>query len=131
MDYTFSKIRDEFGNKLIGNGFMRRMICKTLLFFPDNIVKKITEKVWFVSSFDDGWAFAIRGDELEKDEALVFLSDELLKEDERQIVFTIAHEIGHIILGHRNSIGKAQTPREVRKQEREADEFAEKYLQLH
>jgi hypothetical protein len=31
-------------------------------------------------------------------------------------------------LGHRNSIGKVQSKAEVRKQEKEADEFAIKFL---
>jgi Zn-dependent peptidase ImmA (M78 family) len=35
--------------------------------------------------------------------------------------------VGHVVLGHRNSIGKVQTKREVRKQEKEADEFASRF----
>lgn len=129
MNYTFTKIRQKFGGKLIGSGKMKQMVCSTLLIFPEDIIKKVTQKVWFISSFDDGWAFALRGDELKKDEALIFLSDELLKEKERQIRFTIAHEIGHVILGHRNSIGRKQTSTEIARQEKEADKFVKKYLQ--
>lgn len=129
MSYSFSKVREEFGGKLVGTGFMKRMVCRTLLIFPDEIIKRVTKKVWFISSFDDGWAFALRGDELKSDEAMIFLSDELLKENEKQITFTIAHEIGHIILDHRNSIGKLQIQKEISKQEKDADNFAKKYLQ--
>lgn len=106
------------------------MVCETLLIFPNEIIKYITSHCWFVGSFEDGWAFVLRGDELKEDESLIFLSDELLKENEKQIKYTIAHEVAHIILGHRNSIGKPQSKSEVRKQEKEADEFALYYLSL-
>lgn len=50
--------------------------------------------------------------------------------------FTIAHEIGHVVLRHRNSIGYEpndstaykQSRGEVHKQEQEADKFAERLL---
>ena len=66
--------------------------------------------------------------EIKKDEYIIFLSDELLRESEEQIRYTIAHEIGHVILGHRNSIGKVQSKKEVEKQERQAREFVIKHL---
>lgn len=107
---------------------MKQIVTKTLSVFPEGIIDFITQKVWFVSSFEDGWAFTLRGDELKKDEYLVFLSDELLGSDEKQIMWTIAHEIGHVVLGHRNSIGEIQTKPEIKKQEAEADRFASKYI---
>lgn len=107
---------------------MKKLVLQTLEFFPQTIIDFITSHVWFVSSFEDGWAFTLRGDELKKDEYLIFLSDELLREDESQIMWTIAHEIGHVMLGHRNSIGTSQTKAEIKRQESEADEFAKKYL---
>jgi hypothetical protein len=122
------KIEISFGHKLIGTSVMKKMVIKTLGFFPENIIKFVTRNVWFVSSFEDGWAFTLRGNELKRSEYLIFLSDELLREDEKQIMWTIAHEIGHVILGHRNSIGKTQSKSEVKKQEKEADEFAKEYL---
>ncbi len=48
--------------------------------------------------------------------------------DEEQIRYTIAHEIGHVLLGHRNSIIEKQSKAEISNQEREADEFARKYI---
>ena len=65
-----------------------------------------------------------------KDEYVIFLSDELLKEPAAQIHYTIAHEIGHVILGHKNSIGRLQSKSEIRKQEKEAHNFVKKYLLL-
>jgi Zn-dependent peptidase ImmA (M78 family) len=43
-------------------------------------------------------------------------------------MWTIAHEIGHILLELKNGIGKGQLKSEIRKQEREADEFARRVL---
>ena len=110
---------------------MKKMVIKTLKFFPVEIVDFVTKNCWIVSSFEDGWAFTLRGDELKRNEYLIFLSDELLRENESQIIWTIAHEIGHVILDHRNSIGEVQSKSEIRKQEKEADEFVKKYLILH
>jgi len=107
---------------------MKKIVIKTLLYFPPEIIERITKTTWFVGSFTDGWAFTLRGDELKKDEHLIFLADELMEESEEQIVWTIAHEVGHVVLGHKNSIGKIQTKAEVRKQEKEADLFARKYV---
>ena len=121
--------KKSFGHRLQGNTYMKKMVLKTLQFFPDEITNFITQKVWFISSFEDGWAFTLRGDELKKDEYLIFLSDELLNQNEGQIIWTIAHEMGHVVLGHKNSIGKVQTKSEIRNQEQEADEFAKKYLE--
>ncbi len=104
------------------------MVCQTLLIFPSRIINYVTKHCWFVGSFEDGWGFTLRGKELGKDECLIFLSDELLGEDEEQIRYTIVHEIGHVVLGHRNSILEVQTKAEVRKQERQAHEFAEYFL---
>jgi len=107
---------------------MKKMVFKTLKFFPQEITDHVAKNCWFVGSFEDGWAFTLRGDELKKNECLIFLSDELLKEDEGQIIWTIAHEIGHVILGHRNSIGEVQSKSEIKKQEKEADGFVRKYI---
>lgn len=125
-----SDLKSKFGHRLQGNKFMKSIVLKTLSYFPQDIIDYVASHVWFVSSFEDGWAFTLRGDELKKDEHLVFLSDELLKENPGQISWTIAHELGHVILGHRNSIGKVQTKKEIQKQEKEADQFAKRYLKL-
>ncbi|CAN5346544.1 hypothetical protein BH10PAT1_BH10PAT1_7920 [soil metagenome] len=109
---------------------MKQMVLQTLTYFPIDIVEFVTSNCWFVSSFEDGWAFTLRGDELKKNEYLIFLSDELLREDEKQITWTIAHEIGHVILGHKNSIEEIQNKSEIKKQESEADAFAKEYLKL-
>lgn len=86
----------------------------------------ITKKCWFFASFDDAWAFVFTGNDL-KNQHLIFLSDELWRQNGEDIYHTIMHEIGHIVLGHRNSTFVHQTKQEIRRQEKEADEFAKKY----
>jgi Zn-dependent peptidase ImmA (M78 family) len=75
---------------------------------------------------EDAYGFTFTGNDL-KNQHLIFLSDELLNQGEEQIHHTIAHEIGHVILGHRNSTLIKQEKSEITQQERKADEFARKY----
>ncbi len=104
------------------------MVVEALRLLPEKIADFIVKHVWFIGSFEDGWAFTLRSDELKRGESVIFLSDELLTQSEFQIQHTILHEIGHVVLGHRNSIGKIQSKSEIKKQEKDADEFAKRYL---
>lgn len=106
---------------------MKLFVCRTLSIMPEHIIDFVTEKCWFVGSFEDAWAFAFTGNDL-KDQHLIFLSDELMQQSEQQISYSIAHEIGHIILQHRNSVLVPQTKEEIRIQEKDANEFAKKYF---
>ena len=121
-------VQKAFGYKLIGTKFMKKVVADATLMLPDNIAYFVTKHMWFVSSFTDGYAFTLRRDDLKKGEYLVFLSDELLGRPTWRIKFSILHEIGHAYLGHKNSIGVPQSKREVGRQEKEADEFAKKYM---
>lgn len=107
---------------------MKYFVADAVSRLPQKIGEKVIGHCWFVSSFEDSWAFALRDEDLSKGDCIIFLSDELLAEDAEQIRWTIMHEIGHFILGHRNSILIPQTKSEIRKQEREADKFAEEVL---
>lgn len=49
-------------------------------------------------------------------------------QDVSKIHYSIAHETGHVILRHRNSILEKQRKKEIKRQEKEADNFAKKYL---
>jgi Zn-dependent protease with chaperone function len=122
-------IKKALGHKLIGSSFMKRVVCQTILLLPSDLINFVTKNVWFVGSFIDGWAFTLKASELGKGEYLIFLSDELIEAGESDMRYTILHEIGHVILGHRNSIGEIQSKKEVRLQERQADEFARKLIQ--
>ncbi len=128
MKWTIQKIRRALNGKLIGNLSMREMVCKTLLYLPTDIIEYVCNKVWFISSPEDAWAFTFKGSEI-RDKYLIFISDELLRQNQQQIQYSILHEIGHVILKHRNSIGYEQTQSEIKLQETEADRFAKKYTQ--
>lgn len=106
---------------------METMVCKSILLLPDEIIGRVCKTVWFISSPEEAWAMTFRGEEL-KERHLVFLSDELFLQSEEQITYTILHEIGHVMLNHRNSIGITQTESEIQRQEKEADAFARMYL---
>ncbi len=93
---------------------------------PEEIISFVTRTCWFMGSFEEAWAFTFTGNEL-KDQHLVFLSDKLFTQDDSQIHWTIAHEIGHVYLGHRNSVLVKQSKKEIEKQEKEADEFVKKF----
>ena len=117
----------EFGGKLVGRTVMKHHVCEVLARMDAEIIDHITSTCWFFSSMEDAWAFTILGNELQG-QHIVLLSDELLVQPHTQIQYTIAHEIGHIMLGHRNSILGIQTKTEIRKQEKEADAFAKKFV---
>jgi len=106
---------------------MKFYVCETLSYMPRNILKQITANCWFMSTLDDAWAFTFTGNDL-KDQHLIFLSDDLLHQNPAQIRYSIAHEIGHVILGHRNSVLERQTKQKIRKQEKEADLFARQFI---
>lgn len=121
------KVRRALDGRLVGNLYMREIVCRTLLALPDEIIKYVCARVWFMSSPEDAWAFTFRGSEI-KNRSLIFISDELLRQEEDQIKYTILHEIGHVVLNHRNSIGFNQTETEIKQQEIDADRFANSYL---
>ncbi len=127
MDGDAYNIRKAFGYKLIGTNFMKKIVSKTLSALPEKYVLFVTKYCWFVSTLSDSWAFTLKQNDLKKGEYLIFLSDELLNQSSEQIRYTILHEVGHVILGHRNSIGQIQSKVEIRRQEEEADKFAKEY----
>lgn len=128
MSWTVVSIRKALGGKLIGTLRMRELVCQALLYLPDEVIEQVCKGVWFISSQEDAWAFTFRGSDI-REAHLVFLSDELLSENTDQIIYTILHEVGHIVLNHRNSLGGYnQTEEEVRQQEIEADNFVQQYF---
>lgn len=123
MGLSLAQIRERLGGRLVGKEAMKRSVIKAIQKLPDKFQEIAIKKVWFVSSFDDAWGFVLTGEELQG-KHLIFLSDELFSEDSDQIDYTILHEIGHVVLNHRNAILESQTTTEVQKQEAEADAFA-------
>lgn len=127
MNRNVKRIYYGFKGKLVGSFQMKTYVCESLAKMPEDIIEFITKDCWFIGSTEDAWAFTFTGNDL-KDQHLIFLSDELLMQDDQQIHYSIAHEIGHVVLNHRNSILVKQSKKEIQKQEREADEFARKYI---
>ena len=124
-----SQLIHTFGGKLVGDNQTKRLVCETLLLMPPKVIGYVTKNCWFLSSTTDAWAYTFHGQDI-PGQHLIFLSDELLKQHKKQIQYTIAHEVGHVILGHRNSVNYRQTRREIQKQEKEADKFAKNYVKL-
>lgn len=127
MKLDLQEIFNLFGGKLVGNKKMQKHVCEVLSKMPREVIEFITKNCWFMASMEDAWAFTFTGNDL-KDQHLIFLSDELLNQKIEQIHYSIAHEIGHVILEHRNSTFIKQSKQEVERQEEEADDFARKFL---
>ncbi len=127
MEEKLAAIYSAFDGKLVGNRQMKQFVCETVANMPQDIISFVTENCWFLSSMEDAWAFTFTGNDL-ANQHLIFLSDELLHQNVAQIHYSIAHEIGHVFLGHKNAILVRQTKNEIKKQEAEADEFALKYI---
>lgn len=115
-----------FAGKLVGTPKMKVFVCETLSKMSADIISFVTRHCWFLSSMEDAWAFTFTGNDV-ANQHLIFLSDELFQQHPSQIFFTIAHEIGHVILKHRNSTIEKQPTREIRLQERAADLFANQF----
>jgi len=123
---TADEIKHLFAGKVIGSKKIQSYVYHALSLFPDILAEKIATTTWFMGSMDDAYAYAFTGNDL-KNQHLIFLSDDLFHQSNNQIYFTVAHEIGHIILGHRNSVHYKQSKEEISQQEKEADEFAHQY----
>lgn len=62
-----SRVKKNFKYRLIGTKYMKKMVISTLSVFPDEIIDKVSECCWFISSFEDGWAFVLRGKDIKKE----------------------------------------------------------------
>lgn len=127
LSEPFATIFEKFDGRIVGTDDTKRLIVETIALLPDEIIDFVTKNCWFLSSMDDAWAFTFTGNDL-KDQHLIFLSDDLLSQSIEQIAHTIIHEVGHVMLGHKNAILAHQSKDEVRKQEYEADDFARQYI---
>lgn len=124
---TTQQIKQAFGGKVVGTESTKNLVAQAVNKLSVDQIKYLTNHVWVFSTPDDAWAYAFHGNDL-KDKHLIYLSDELLQEPASQIQYTILHELGHILLGHRNSINFKQGRSEISQQEFEADQFAKSHL---
>ena len=128
MNAHLYEIQLAFKGKLVGKKKMKRHVAEVLALMPQDIIDYITENIWFVTSFDDAWAFAFTGNDFQN-KHVIFLSDELLYQSPQQIHWTIAHEIGHVMLGHKNRFSEKFSKKKVEEQEEAADDFARHYVE--
>ena len=112
---------------ILGSKYAHKIILQTLSHFPKEIIDFVAKNVTFISSFDDATAYTLQKSDI-KSKYVIVVSDELLTQDEKQIIYTLAHEIGHTVLGHRNAFYKPQTKQAIKKQEKEASEFARRVI---
>lgn len=124
MNQDLDSIKKAFGNKLQGDEDMKNHVASVVSLLNVDVRNYITSHCWFLSSTKEAWAFTFAARDLDSRDYLIFLGDELLQDDESQIHFTIAHEIGHVVLKHRNGFSKLQSYEEISVQEHEADTFA-------
>lgn len=122
MKKNIRSILYAFNGKLVGTNRMKKYVCEVVSLMEDEAVDFITSRCWFFGSMDDALAFTFTGNDL-KDQHLIFLSDELFFHDQRQIKMTIAHEIGHVIMKHRNSVFKKQSKREIKNRRKKPTTF--------
>ena len=127
MNKKQREIFEAFEGKLVGRNTMKKAVCEVVSRMPDEISDYMTSNCWFISSFPDAYAFTFTGNDL-KEQHLIFLSDELFFQEKETTYYTVAHEIGHVVLGHRNSVTVRQSKEEIKRQEKEADQFARKYI---
>src|SRR5512146_1046550 len=120
---SIDEIRSLFGGKLVGKKDLKQYVCEVVATLPEDLQAYITEYVWFVGSMDDAWGYTFTGDDL-ADQHLIFLGDDLFRQSEEQIQWSILHEIGHVVLGHKNNIFVKQDKKAIHLQEEEADHFA-------
>src|SRR3989338_11181625 len=123
------KILKDFNTRLVGDEETKKIICETLLVFPKEVIDFVVKNVWFVSAFDDAWSFTLDSEEL-CGRTIVFLSDDLLRHSKERVTYSVAHEIAHIMLGHKNPYNAKLPQTTEKKFETGADEFAKYYLDL-
>lgn len=116
-----------FKGKLVGKKIMKQHVAEVLSLMPEEVITFVTENVWFVTSYDESWAFAFTGNDFQN-KHVIFFSDELFYQSPQQIHWTIAHEIGHVVLGHKNRFSEKFSKKIVQEQEDAADEFAREYV---
>jgi len=121
VDYLFGGINS------LSNEF-RVILARAMCKIPRNIVEWAADKLLFISSSDEYFAFALSKKEWKHKTGFIFLSECLKYESEEKQAFTIAHELAHHKLKHKTPIFSNLTEEETKRQEDEADALANKWL---
>jgi|SRR5579872_4722347 len=113
--------------QILGGKLAQLKIDKVLSILPQDVAEYTKNNITFIASFKNAWAYTLQATDL-SGKYIIVVSDELLEQDMRSFAYTITHEIGHAISGHRNAIRNAQTKTEIKNQEKEAHNFARKVI---
>ncbi|HSX18907.1 MAG TPA: hypothetical protein VLE91_02100 [Candidatus Saccharimonadales bacterium] len=113
--------------QILGSKLAQLKINKVLNNLPQDVLEYTMENITFMASFKNAWAYTLEENDI-KGKYVIVLSDELLNQGMQTIAYTITHEIGHAISGHRNAIRNTQTKAEIKNQEKEAHNFARKVI---
>lgn len=108
----------------------RIILAKAISKLPMKIVDWTTKNLLFISSSDEYFAFYLPKHEWKHKKGFIFLSEALKNESEEKQTFQIAHEIAHVKLNHKSPVFSDLTEIEMKRQEKEADELANKWLRL-
>ena len=107
------------GDVIIEDGPHTSLICQVLQRLPKKTREKVLEEVIFIHTTAWGTIHQLHVQEDIKNRVIIIFNFKCIRKDETKMD-TIAHEIGHYILGHADG-GKDL------KEERAADDLAEKW----
>lgn len=127
MKGSIKNLQYRFGGRILAEESAKDLITEALLYLPSDILEFLIDRVWFFGSTTDAWAYTFDGNDL-SDQYFIFLSEDLFRQARRQIFYTVLHEVGHIVLKHKNSINYRQSPEQIAQQEKQADDFVYQYL---
>lgn len=107
----------------------RMILARAVSKIPQETSEWAAENLLFVSSTWTDYAFSLMKKDWAHKSGFVFLCENLKEEEKDTQLFSIAHEIAHHKLKHKNPIFGRLTIEETRNQEREANKMAEKWIQ--
>ena len=113
----------DFGLICVDNPKMKQWLFRTFTYLPAKIVDELENKCCFLAQDSNGGSQIPK--ELTKDKEILLFSDRML--DDRaplEILYTIAHECAHAILGHRSQLLDGMSEEETIEQELNADKLA-------
>ena len=126
--YSFEEADYVFAGMNSVSPEFRIIIARALSKLPKDVVDWTADNAMFVSSSDQYWAFTLFVDEFKHKKGFIFLSECLINTTEEKQLFTIAHEIAHLRLNHKSPILSKLTVDESRKQEKDANSLAAKWI---
>ena len=127
--YTVEEILDKSaGSVLPENNQLRDPVALALSKVPKKIANRVLEECLFLMPSPGMMGFRISKKLLQGSNAIV-LSEKLLEKDQKYIVLTILHEVGHFYLNHKNPVIDQLSEEEERKQEEAAVRWARQWIE--